>query len=57
MRGADANKSLVLPADDAKGLNADITKLLLDLQSAQSQQVPAQSTESITLSGGDFKSV
>lgn len=57
MRGADANKPLVLPADDARGLNTDITKLLLDLQSAQSQQVPAQSIESTVLSGGNFKSV
>lgn len=57
MRGADANKPVVLPVDDAKGLNADITKLLIDLQNAQSQQVGAQSVDSTVLSGGDFKTV
>jgi len=57
MRGADATKPVVLPVDDAKGLNADITKLLIDLQNAQSQQVGAQSVDSTVLSGGDFKTV
>ena len=58
VRGTDfsGNKPLVMPAEDAKGLNADITKLLIDLQNTQSQQVGAQSTDNIVLSGGDFKS-
>ena len=59
VRGTDlsSSKPVVFTAQDVKDLNADITKLLLDLRDAQSQQPQQNQTDNITISGGDFKSV
>lgn len=61
VRGTDLsqNKPVVFTVQDVKDLNADITKLLLDLQSAQSgnPQPATAPTDNIIISGGDFKSV
>jgi hypothetical protein len=40
---------------DAKDLHADITKLLLTLQTMSTQQQAAEQVVQIELTGGDFK--
>ena len=48
------SRDFVMSLRDAKDLHADITKLLLALQSAQDQRV-ASATTTIELQGGSFK--
>lgn len=60
VRGTDlsSSKPVVFTAQDIKDLNADITKLLLDLQNAQSGKSASQlDLSSLEISGGSFKSV
>lgn len=59
MRGQSQGHSsqLVLTADEARGLHADITKLLLDLGmlSAMAQTAPStDNTDNVEITGGSF---
>jgi hypothetical protein len=59
MRGQNNGHSsqLVLSADEARGLHADITKLLLDLDlvsSMVSSSTAAENNQDIELTGGSF---
>lgn len=48
------SRDFVMSMRDAKDLHADITKLLLSLQSAQDQRY-SESTTTIEFTGGSFK--
>jgi hypothetical protein len=50
-----AQRDLTMSLRDAKDLHADITKLLLTLQSLQQTTQTAQTVE-VVMSGGSFKS-
>lgn len=58
LQGQDArgNRDLVLTITEAKGLLADITRLLLDLETVRSAAVNTNNEETITIKmdGGSF---
>jgi hypothetical protein len=53
-RGA---KDFVMPMSDAKGMHADLTRVLLDLQNLQEQAIKNSQDQAITvrMDGGSFK--
>jgi hypothetical protein len=50
-------KDFIMPMTDARGMHADLTRLLLDLQSLKEQNTKNSQQEAITveLTGGSFK--
>ena len=59
MRGHDARgaRDFVMPMADAKGMLADLTELLLELQTLKEAQLSAKTEEiiEVNLTGGTFK--
>jgi hypothetical protein len=59
LRGFEARaaKDITMSITDAKDLHADITRLLLDLQTAKESAIKATQEETITveMSGGTFR--
>ena len=51
---ARGSKDYIMPIKDAKDLHADITKLLLAMQSLREQKVDQPQTVSIEMTGGSF---
>lgn len=58
LQGFDARgaKDFIMPITDAKGMHADLTRLLLELTTLKEQAVSAQEDEviSIKMDGGSF---
>ena len=58
LQGFDARgaKDFIMPMIDAKGMHADLTRLLLELTTLKEQAVAAQDDEviSIKMDGGSF---
>ena len=58
LQGFDARgaKDFIMPMPDAKGMHADLTRLLLELTALKEQAVAAQDDEiiSIKMDGGSF---
>ena len=54
---ARGSKDFIMPLSDAKGIHADITRLLLELQDLREQALTAKEEQSITvkMDGGSFK--
>jgi len=58
MRGHDARgaKDFIMPMADAKGMHADLTELLLELQTLKESALAAQTEEviQVQIDGGSF---
>lgn len=54
---ARGSKDFIMPLSDAKGIHADITRLLLELQDLREQALAVKEEQSITvkMDGGSFK--
>lgn len=48
------SKDFSCPMQDAKNLHADITKLLIDLEQAKSQQPTQEQVVTVQMEGGSF---
>jgi hypothetical protein len=59
MRGHDARgaKDFIMPMNDAKGMAADLTELLLELRTLKEQAIIHQQDEviEVNINGGSFK--
>jgi hypothetical protein len=53
---ARGSKDFIMPISDAKGMHADLTRLLLELTALKEASVAAQNDEAITvkMDGGSF---
>ena len=53
---ARASKDFIMPISDAKGMHADLTRLLLELTTLKEQAVAAREDEviSVNVEGGSF---
>lgn len=53
---ARGQKDFIMPTKDAKDLHADITRLLLSLETLRDQQIDTpEEVVTVTMNGGSFK--